>query len=443
MTLAELTKQVQMRITLHTHTHTHTHTHIHTHTHTHTHTCEECRSHFRENTGISALSIFTLEVREQTEHTTPLQAPASTLDRFSVRRNSSRSGALCRPQHTSSTSSPDHTLSASSDSGLSSVSLPTAAPASALGPGTAAPSRQERAELKRLLSGCGVEEWSRDRSSQEPAVAHTPPTPHILLNGRARQKERETDILDDEVSRHDLHSLDSLGTLSSSCHKSSQNSLLSDGFGSPARAEEAATAPPAHLYLNTGYSTMNSGYPTQTWVHQQQMVAALQYSYLPEEDAVEQRFHNHTQDTSRHPTVANSPPLVPERKQTDKKHDEEFSSLTLDIDNSIHQLNQLILDLDPTFLPVSSKPSSLERPADRNGNTQRQERSRATAADEDAAAVPLSHLILMDYFDDGDFDCVDDEDEDEDDDFGDYDFSDDYDFDGDDVKGDFDDEQDD
>lgn len=321
---------------------------------------------------------------------TPLQAPASTLDRFSVRRNSSRSGALCRPQHTSSTSSPDHTLSASSDSGLSSVSLPIVAPASALGPGTAAPSRQERAELKRLLSGCGVEEWSRDRSSQEPAAAHTPPTPHILLNGRARQKERETDILDDEVSRHDLHSLDSLGTLSSSCHKSSQNSLLSDGFGSPARAEEAVTAPPAHLYLNTGYSTMNSGYPTQTWVHQQQMVAALQYSYLPEEEAVEQRFHNHTQDTSRHPTVANSPPLVPERKQTDKKHNEEFSSLTLDIDNSIHQLNQLILDLDPTFLPVSSKPSSLERPADRNGNTQRQERSRATDAPQSSWTLNLT-----------------------------------------------------
>nr|AAI33086.1 Zgc:158345 protein [Danio rerio] len=123
---------------------------------------------------------------------TPLQAPASTLDRFSVRRNSSRSGALCRPQHTSSTSSPDHTLSASSDSGLSSVSLPIVAPASALGPGTAAPSRQERAELKRLLSGCGVEEWSRDRSSQEPAAAHTPPTPHILLNGRVRPQTGST-----------------------------------------------------------------------------------------------------------------------------------------------------------------------------------------------------------------------------------------------------------
>ncbi len=41
----------------------------------------------------------------------------------------------------------------------------------------------------------------------------------------------------------------------------------------------------------------------------------------------------------------------------DKKHDEEFSSLTLDIDNSIHQLNQLILDLDPTFVPISTKPS--------------------------------------------------------------------------------------
>ncbi|KAK7162377.1 hypothetical protein R3I93_006617 [Phoxinus phoxinus] len=266
--------------------------------------------------------------------------------------------------------SPDHTLSASTDSGLSSA--PDCWPTP--GPRAPQPSRQERVELKRLLSGFGLDEAS-------------PGPPQNHLNGRPRPKERETDILDDEVlsSRHDLHSTDSLGTLSSSCHKSSQNSLLSDGFGSPGRTEETHSAAveeyerrvahrgaslpagspgPRHPFPHGGYST-------QTWVHQQQLVTAQQYLYLPEEDASEQRFHSHTQEllpkhAGQHTqlslvTEQKEPAVRPETPRIQEpvhKHDEEFSSLTLDIDNSIHQLNQLILDLDPSFVPISTKPSS-------------------------------------------------------------------------------------
>ncbi|XP_058651243.1 tensin-3-like isoform X2 [Onychostoma macrolepis] len=265
-----------------------------------------------------------------TAEAAPLQSPALTLDRCSVRRNGSSSATL--------SSSPDHTLSASSDSGLSSASLRTEG-----WPRTPQPSQQERVELKRLLSGFGLDETSRGCAAPEPP-------PPSLENG---PKERETDILDDEAlaSRHDLHSVDSLGTLSSSYHKSSQNSLLSDGFGSPGRADEP------HVFQHAGYST-------QTWVHQQQLVAAQQYLYLPEEDGAEERFSNHLQELLPKASVQSrcpSSPAISQSQDTDKKHDEEFSSLTLDIDNSIHQLNQLILDLDPTFVPISTKPSCFSR----------------------------------------------------------------------------------
>uniref|UniRef100_A0A671NFH5 Tensin-3-like n=1 Tax=Sinocyclocheilus anshuiensis TaxID=1608454 RepID=A0A671NFH5_9TELE len=310
----------------------------------------------------------------------PLHPPAVVLDRCSVRRSATLSGA-----QQSTSSSPDHTLSASSDSGLSSASLRTDG-----WPRTPQPSQQERVELKRLLSGFGLDETSRGCAATEPPVSPAP----LHLNGRLRPKERETDILDDEAltSRHDLHSVDSLGTLSSSCHQSSQNSLLSDGFGSPSRADEPQThaaagdeserragfaqrgaslpvSSPRHVFQHAGYST-------QTWVHQQQLVAAQQYLYLPEEDATE-----HMQQLLPKPAVFSgvsvqnscpSSPVISQSHDTDKKHDEEFSSLTLDIDNSIHQLNQLILDLDPTFVPVSTKPSCFSRAggADRNGHPQ-------------------------------------------------------------------------
>ncbi|CAM4598623.1 unnamed protein product [Leuciscus chuanchicus] len=270
--------------------------------------------------------------------------------------------------------SPDHTLSASTDSGLSSA--PDCWPTP--GPRAPQPSRQERVELKRLLSGFGLEEASR-----------APPQNH--LNGRPRPKERETDILDDEVlsSRHDLHSADSLGTLSSSYHKSSQNSLLSDGFGSPGRTEETHTGAmeeyerrvahrgaslpagspgPRHPFPHGGYST-------QTWVHQQQLVTAQQYLYLPEDDAGEQRFHSHTQELLPKHAEQKEPPVrheTPRIQEPDHKHDEEFSSLTLDIDNSIHQLNQLILDLDPSFVPISTKPSSAPGDAQKDSGRSRQ-----------------------------------------------------------------------
>lgn len=264
---------------------------------------------------------------------------------------------------------------------------------------TAGPSEQEKADLNRLLSGFGLDKPRTDEgmelTSASQGVLHHPVQVHI--NGNSRPKERETDILDDEVlmSGHDLRSVDSLGTLSSSYHKSSQNSLLSDGFCSPGVIEDIPNPGPAAMEeyerayaetrrnclakrtvsvpITTTSSTASKGqqfqqgnYSTQTWVRQQQMVAAPHYSYLPEESAVEENFHVDRQEISLKGIISDQNhaalnPKISPCQESEKNHDEEFNSLTVDIDNSIDQLNQLILDLDPTFVPIPTRTNSFKR----------------------------------------------------------------------------------
>ncbi|KAK9539290.1 hypothetical protein VZT92_004406 [Zoarces viviparus] len=350
---------------------------------------------------------------------------------------------------TSATSSPDHSdhaLSVSSDSGLSSTSLWADRPAPA--PGTnittatttstttirpnQGPSQQEKVQLKRLLSGFGLEDpLLGEMGEQGPRVVIQQIVPaQVHTNGDPRPRERETDILDDEViTGHDLHSVDSLGTLSSSCHKSSQNSLLSDGFGSPGGEEQQQQqqqsqnqhhlhhpAPPPteeyeRAYAEAGRGCLSSrsnsvasanpssaptakqhvyrqgSYSTQSWVRQQQLVAAQQFIYMPEDGNDAERYPGNKQGSSSPKAVLPTEPQGPVRDMTTdalrsspphkeqatvnnnnnnhQQRDEEFKSLTMDIDNSIDQLNQLIMDLDPTFVPVPSHSGSLKR----NGGT--------------------------------------------------------------------------
>ncbi|XP_042284641.1 tensin-3-like [Thunnus maccoyii] len=331
---------------------------------------------------------------------------------------------------TSATSSPDHSdhaLSVSSDSGLSSTSLwadrptPITNTTATIKPNQG-PSQQEKVQLKRLLSGFGVEDPSlEEMDDQGPRVGMQQIVPaQVHINGDPRPRERETDILDDEViTGHDLHSVDSLGTLSSSCHKSSQNSLLSDGFGSPGGEEQQSQSQHHHLHhpghppmeeYERAYAEARRGclssrsnsvassnpssasmpkqhvyrqgsYSTQSWVRQQQMVAAQQFIYMPEDGNDTERYLGNKQGSSSPKTSLPTEPQVPTRDTTadtlrdtaphkdqatlnnnnNNKRDEEFKSLTMDIDNSIDQLNQLIMDLDHAFEPVSSHTSSIKR----------------------------------------------------------------------------------
>ncbi|XP_070357804.1 tensin-3 isoform X3 [Equus asinus] len=340
----------------------------------------------------------------------------------------------------------DHTLSVSSDSGHSTASVRTDRTEEHLAPG---PKRglspQEKAELDQLLSGFGLEDSGSPLKDMTDAHSKYSGTRHVVpaqvhVNGDATPKDRETDILDDEMPSHDLHSVDSIGTLSSSeghqsahlgpftCHQSSQNSLLSDGFGSGTGEDQHSTlAPDLGLGVDTLYERERAfgsrepkqpqpvlrkpsvspqmpaygqgSYSTQTWVRQQQMVAAHHYSFTPDGDArlssrgpadssilaqaqprvpvtptrgasskvAVQRGIGpgpHAPDTQRPPPGKVFKPRFPDVKVMngtglEQSADPSPGSPTLDIDQSIEQLNRLILELDPTFEPIPTHMNTL------------------------------------------------------------------------------------
>uniref|UniRef100_A0A8D2L390 Tensin 3 n=1 Tax=Varanus komodoensis TaxID=61221 RepID=A0A8D2L390_VARKO len=351
---------------------------------------------------------------------------------------------------TSSPDHSDHTLSVSSDSGHSTASIRTDKTEEHHPPGAKrALSPQEKEELDQLLSGFGLENPVSSLKDMTDAQSKYSGTRHIVpaqvhVNGDAKPKDRETDILDDEIPSHDLHSVDSIGTLSSSegqhsnhlgnfsCHKSSQNSLLSDGFGSNTGEEHHITLAPdlgigvdpiyetpfgstepkqsQQLSRNPSVSTQPqayspSNYSTQTWVRQQQMVIAHQYVYSPEnevrlgvhgtvENPCSIQSQSQVPDTpARGPSsrdavqrgLGSMPPsscvaeapgheafkssLVSEKGTNDLdlrlnpgNHAGGLpSSPTLDIDQSIEQLNRLILELDPTFEPIPTRINAISR----------------------------------------------------------------------------------
>uniref|UniRef100_A0A670YX24 Tensin 3 n=1 Tax=Pseudonaja textilis TaxID=8673 RepID=A0A670YX24_PSETE len=345
----------------------------------------------------------------------------------------------------------DHTLSVSSDSGHSTASVRTEKTEEHPPGIKRILSPQEKEELDQLLSGFGLEnsiiplmEMTDAQSKYSETCNKVPAQVHV--NGDVKHKERETDILDDEMPTYDLHSLDSFGTLSSSegqqsnhlgnlsCHKSYQNSLLSDGFGSNT-GEEHHNILAADLGINvdsmyersfgridtkscqqlsknppvsTHSSYSASSYSTQTWVRQQQMVIANQYINTPENE-VGFGIHNivanvgNLENQARVPNtllqssssrsevqrrlgsissssnvVETSEPKVSklrflsenggnnnELKQNTRSSAGVLpSSPTLDIDQSIEQLNRLILDLDPTFEPIPTRIGAATRDSD-------------------------------------------------------------------------------
>ncbi|XP_026537059.1 tensin-3 [Notechis scutatus] len=345
----------------------------------------------------------------------------------------------------------DHTLSVSSDSGHSTASVRTEKTEEHPPGIKRILSPQEKEELDQLLSGFGLENSiiplmeMTDAQSKYSGTCHIVPA-QVHVNGGVKHKERETDILDDEMPTYDLHSLDSFGTLSSSegqqsnhlgnlsCHKSYQNSPLSDGFGSNT-GEEHHNILAADLGINfdsmyersfgridtkscqqlsknppvsTHPSYNASSYSTQTWVRQQQMVIANQYINTPENE-VGFGIHNivanvgNLENQARVPNtllqssssrsevqrrlgsissssnvVETSEPEVSklrflsenggnnnELKQNTRSSAGVLpSSPTLDIDQSIEQLNRLILDLDPTFEPIPTRIGAATRDSD-------------------------------------------------------------------------------
>ncbi|XP_058687193.1 tensin-3 isoform X2 [Poecile atricapillus] len=368
------------------------------------------------------------------------------------KKSSSDSNIPGVPQGVHVTGSPDHsdhTLSVSSDSGHSTASIRTDKTEERLVPGVKRGlSPQEKAELDQLLSGFGLEDSvsttkdMTDAQSKYNATRHIVPA-QIHMNEVTKMKDRETDILDDEMPNHDLHSVDSIGTLSSSegqhsthlgnfsCHKSSQNSLLSDGFGSNAGEEHhnafaadlgigvdslyersfgsAEPKSTEQLQQNPSLSPHPqtygpSNYSTQTWVRQQQMVTAHQYGFAPENE-IRVGIHNTVENLGSVQSQSQVPDAptrgsssrdavqrglgsmlgaaeaeehasadsfksrsMPQRNTNGLDLGQNAGDLpaspTLDIDQSIEQLNRLILELDPTFEPIPTRINTLT--SDRN-----------------------------------------------------------------------------
>ncbi|XP_062900049.1 tensin-3-like isoform X2 [Mobula hypostoma] len=391
-------------------------------------------------------SYETLTVDGEVSHT---QGPIDGSLYAKVRKKSSSEGHI-PTGGTPVTAGPEqieHTLSVSSDSGNSTASIRTDRTEEHLPPGVKRGlSLQEKAELDRLLSGFGLENSVQLKDMTETrvkysGVRHIVPA-QVHVNGELKAKDRETDILDDEMPNHDLHSVDSIGTLSSSegqpsnnlgnfsFHKSSQNSLLSDGFGSNTGDDlHNAVVPDLGIGADAGYDRTfvgvsegknafqrprnptlppqpqvynQSNYSTQTWVRQQQMVAAQHYAYTAENDL---RFAmvGTAEDSNRTQTAFNLPDTptrgsssrdavqrglstlsgdskiqdhqdsgvvfehekqvhkpseidqVAEGTRLGSEEQDLSSSPTLDIDQSIEQLNKLIMDLDPTFVPIPTR----------------------------------------------------------------------------------------
>ncbi|KAF3690455.1 Tensin-3 Tensin-like SH2 domain-containing protein 1 Tumor endothelial marker 6 [Channa argus] len=286
-------------------------------------------------------------------------APAHVLDPGNesfctrVRKKSSEEGSYC-----------DRAPSASSDSGLSVASQ-----------GLSAARQRTRAaqdncsEAGRLLSGVDFEiiqplldvmtELATCsggvgvRPGDESGLGHT-------LNGEASFSERETDILDDEDDvaplALEMQSSNSIGSLSSENLPDTQRSAQTE-------------------------------YSTHSWVQQQRMVDDTTYTYaavdgeqgpkrlrkerppplvapdtplrgLSSREAVQRGLigEDGTNSATKNPT------------HTSSCQQDELTSLTTDIDESIEQLNQLILDLDPTFVPVPTRCAPLSRSASLHTN---------------------------------------------------------------------------
>ncbi|XP_068599712.1 tensin-3-like [Brachionichthys hirsutus] len=255
----------------------------------------------------------------------PVSAPSHVLHPGNghVRKRSSEEGALF-----------PRTRSASSDSGLSVASQGWTGPGQQAG---AARGRGARAGelvpgvdfeiiqpllevMAELAASGGKAELDGDESG---------------INGEASSSEKETDILDDEVGGVRAPAL---GIPSRTCSMSSET-----------QAEDS----------------------TWSWVRRQQAADVTVDTYRPRppppdapdtptrgigsREAVQRRLVD--RDVSPNGGGAHHAP-----------QQEDLESLNTDIDESIEQLNQLILDLDPTFVPVPTRCAPVSRSASLHSN---------------------------------------------------------------------------
>ncbi|XP_051954456.1 tensin-4-like [Xyrauchen texanus] len=247
-----------------------------------------------------------------------------------------------------------------SDSGLSCFSHWTGGLVSGL---QVSYSSEEQPQLKKTIPGIRMEEEKPSLciSRRDPIAANSADAVFdnsCHLNGETVFIERETDIIDDDDDDDDddipthkdataalsdtketLYSREMSGLPSLRGEQRCQNSVLSD-VGRGVNSSNALT----HTQVSTGYQT-------HIWVKQLESVSPSSYTHTPS-DRQEQREEMELRKAA-------SKPLLPDNSfpgvQSETEQDDEFAILALDIDQSIEQLNQIILDLDPEFVPIPTQ----------------------------------------------------------------------------------------
>ncbi|XP_030584268.1 tensin-3-like [Archocentrus centrarchus] len=288
-----------------------------------------------------------------------------------VRKKRSEEGASVSLT-TSSPSCSDRAPSASSDSGLSVASQGLTGDRLKRGA-----TQDKRSQAGKLVSGvdCELSQYLQEVMTElassggrkeeitgdESGLGHT-------INGESSSSERETDILDDEdevdnvaVPALDIPNSSGICSLSSENLPKTQNLtqvkcltqswvqqqqkagagdnfITADGDGNLNRMKKAR--PPPLVASVAAPDTPPRGLSSKE---------AVQRGLVNEDDAL-------MVDKSASTT------------QTSSCQEDELASLSTDIDESIEQLNQLILDLDPTFVPVPTRCSPLSRTASLHTN---------------------------------------------------------------------------
>ncbi|XP_043984133.1 tensin-3 isoform X2 [Gambusia affinis] len=284
------------------------------------------------------------------ERSPPHVSESGNRDLYSkVRKKSTEEGVLY-PLLSISPSLSDRAPSASSDSGLSVASQGR----TGVGPRRGA-TQDNCSQAEKLIFGAESEpiqallEVMTELSSSgvgDGKVSGDESRLGATINGDVSSSERETDILDDEDE----------GSSSQAPDSSSVFSLPSENV--PATQRQARTE-----------------YSTHSWVRQQQMVDPIPEQGTSksnkERPAPLELPETPTRGLSSREAVKRGL-LDQDNRQpentTSSCQEDELASLSTDIDESIEQLNKLILDLDPTFVPVPTRCSPLSRSASLHTN---------------------------------------------------------------------------
>ncbi|XP_030626611.1 tensin 3-2 [Chanos chanos] len=196
-------------------------------------------------------------------------------------------------------------------------------------------------------------EQETEEGSQHSDTTHGHVICNNHVNGEATPTEQKTEVLDKEVAMtsnsKDTPSARNLpASLSLDGSGSHQNCSQSEDPGRCYAASETSGQEVTLTSVHT-YRTVTRTYKTDTPVSQERPDPAHSNIYhtperLGQRNEAVLHGHSVTQLTNQVPQL-----------ESEAEKEEELASLASDIDQSIEQLNQLILDLDPEFEPVPTR----------------------------------------------------------------------------------------